>query len=122
MTRFSKQLARGIAKVAKAAGEPIVYTRGSAAVELVGVRGNKAAQDEETGSETTVEGLRLDWIIEATEIKRAAGEIFPMLGDTITDLSGVIYRVTNSPLDGKPARWMRHRVAMRIHTLIVKGE
>lgn len=122
MSRFSEQLARGLQKVEEKVGEPVTYRRGTYSVQLIGTRGDKSATDQDTGSETQVEGIRVDWIFTAGEINQDAGEIIPLDGDEIVDASGTVYRVTKNPFDGKVARWMRHRVAKRVHTLVTSGE
>ncbi|QDV23433.1 hypothetical protein [Aureliella helgolandensis] len=104
------------------ASEPVAYRRGTAAIEIMATRASKAADEQQTGSESTVQGIRVDWLVRANQIKRTEGDIVPIDGDTLTDLAGVEYRVTKNPVDGKLARWMPQRVALRIHTIIVKGE
>lgn len=120
--RFRTALQRGLQTVENYASESVTYSRGMASVAITATRGDKSATETDTGQQTVVQGIRVDWIVLATQINRTDGEIAPMAGDKIRDAAGVTYRVTNHPGDGKPARWMEHRLAMRIHTLVVEGE
>lgn len=120
--RFRTALQRGLKTVENYASEQVTYSRGMASATIIAIRGDKSATETDTGEQTVVQGIRVDWIVLAEQINRADGEIVPTFGDKIRDASGVTYRVTNHPGDGKPARWMEHRLAMRIHTLVVEGE
>ena len=122
LARITDALKRGLAAVDKFTGEPVTYRRGSASAPIRATRGDKSATEAVTGNETTVQGTRVDWIILAEQIVLTSGAIEPADGDLIVDADGVKHRVTKNPTDGKPARWMEHRVAMRIHTLIIEGE
>lgn len=120
LPRITAALHRGLAKVDGFAGEPVTYQRGSATAVIRATRGDKSATEAFTGNETTIQSDRVDWIILAAHLVRDAGAIEPAEGDVIVDEAGVKYRVTKHPSDGKPARWMEHRVAMRVHTVIIK--
>jgi hypothetical protein len=120
LARITAALNRGLASVDRFAGEPVTYQRGSASAPIRATRGDKSATEASTGNETTIQSDRVDWIILAAALVLEAGAIDPTEGDLIVDEAGVKYRVTKSPNDGKPARWMEHRVAMRVHTVIVQ--
>ncbi len=119
LSRITAALHRGLAQVDKFAGEPVTYQRGEATAPIRATRANKSATDGAVSNETTIQSDRVDWIIRAADLVRDAGAIEPAEGDLIIDEAGVRYRVTKHPSDGKAARWMEHRVAMRVHTLIV---
>ena len=119
LNRITAALHRGLAKVDKFAGEPVNYQRGSASAPIRATRGDKSATEAFTSNQTTIQSDRVDWIILAAHLVLEAGAIEPAEGDLIVDEAGVKYRVTKHPSDGKPARWMEHRVAMRVHTVIV---
>ena len=122
LSRIAAALHRGLATVARYAGETIEYQRGSASASIIGTRGDKTAIEAMTNNETTIQTDRVDWIFTAAALVLVAGAIEPAEGDVIVDAAGVKYRVAKHPADGKPARWMEHKVAMRVHTLIVSGE
>lgn len=122
MSRFKLALASGLRTVQAFAGEDISYVRGTASATITAIRGDKTTIESSAGDENTVQGTRVDWIINAAELALPTGTIVPIESDTIIDGDGVRYRVTKHPSDGKPARWLEHRLAMRIHTLVVQGE
>lgn len=122
MSRFRAALASGLRTVEAYAGESISYVRGTATATITATRGDKTAVEQTVGEENTVQGTRVDWIITAAELTLPTGLIQPLESDIIVDSDGVRYRVTKHPGDGKPARWLEHRLAMRIHTLVVAGE
>jgi hypothetical protein len=122
LARIVGALKRGIAAVDRFTGEPVTYRRGNASAPIRATRGDKSATEDSTGKDTTVQSTRVDWIIQAEQLVLTTGAIEPMEGDLIVDESGIKHRVTKNPTDGKPARWMEHRVAMRVHTLVVEGE
>jgi hypothetical protein len=119
LSRITAALHRGLAKVDQFAGELVTYERGSATVQIRGTRGDRTALESATNNETTIQTDRVDWIFRASAMDLEAGPIEPAEGDVIIDSAGVKYRVTKHPNDGKPARWMEHRVAMRVHTVVV---
>lgn len=119
---FRTALQQGLAVVENFASELVIYSRGPASVEIRATRGDKSATETDTGQQSVVQGVRVDWIVRDEHINRTDGPIVPIMGDKITDSNGVAYRVTNHPGDGKPARWMEHRLAIRIHTIVVEGE
>lgn len=119
---FRTALQQGLQVVENSAAELVTYSRNSASVEITAIRGDKSATETDVGEQSTVRGTRVDWIVRAEQINRTDGPIVPLEGDKIIDSDGVTYRVTKHPGDGKPARWMEHRVAMRIHTLVIEGE
>jgi hypothetical protein len=119
LSRIAAALHRGLAKVDQFSGELVTYQRGNATVEIRGTRGDKTALEAATNNETTIQTDRVDWIFRASAMDLEAGPIEPAEGDVIIDETGVKYRVTKHPNDGKPARWMEHRVAMRVHTVVV---
>ena len=120
--RFQTALASGLATAQAYAGESIIYRRGTAAVGLVGMRGDKSATETQVGGESTVQTTRVDWLFTRETILRDAGAIVPALGDRIVDAAGVVYLVTKHPNDGKLSRWSEHRLQLRIHTLVQTGE
>jgi hypothetical protein len=121
-TRFRNALAAGLRTVQDYAGEDVSYIRGSATATITAIRGDKTTIEGGVGEENTVQTTRVDWIVNAAELDIASGLIVPRESDMIIDTDGVKYRVTKHPNDGKCARWMEHRLAMRIHTLVVMGE
>jgi hypothetical protein len=121
MSRITAALHRGLAKIDEFAGEPVTYQRGTASAPIRATRGDKSATEAFTSNETTIQGVRVDWIIRAAELVLEAGPIEPAEGDLIVDEAGVRYRVTKHPSDGKPVRWMEHHVAIRLHTIVVSG-
>ena len=122
MSRFKAALSAGLRSVEAYAGEEISYVRGSATATITATRGDKTTIETVAGEESTVQGTRVDWIITVAELTLSTGVIQPLDSDIIMDADGVRYRVTKHPTDGKPARWLEHRLAMRIHTLVVAGE
>lgn len=119
--RWTASINRALNTVARVAGEEVMYRRGENSVTLKATRGDKASLQEQTGSESAVQSVRLDWIITRDTLTIVSGPIDPIEGDEITDSAGVRYRVTKSPADGKCARWLRHSGAMRIHTIVIEG-
>lgn len=122
LTNLVTALRSGLATLDTYAAESVTYKRGSAEATLRAIRGDKSAIETDTGDETTTQTTRVDWIIRDTELDIDSGTIVPIESDLIIDGDGVKYRVTKHPTDGKPARWLEHRLAMRIHTLVVVGE
>jgi hypothetical protein len=122
MSRFSNALKRGMARIQSHASEQITYSRGDASHVMRGVRGDKEADERDTEQESRVQGVRVDWIIEAAQMETDNGPIVPQSHDQIADASGAKYLVVKDPNDGKPWRWMPHRVAVRIHTMMIQGE
>ena len=121
--RFRDALARGQSQIAKFAGESVNYKRGASSITLTGTRGDKSDPDALVGETATIKGTRVDWIFERSEIvEQASGEISPILADRIVDSDGVIYELVKHPADGKVSRWMPHRVALRVHTIVIEGE
>lgn len=122
LTNLVTALRSGLATLDTYAAESVTYRRGTATASVRAIRGDKSTLETATGDETTTQTTRVDWIIRDTELAIDSGTIVPTEGDLIIDADSVKYRVAKHPTDGKPARWLEHRLAMRIHTLVVEGE
>lgn len=121
MNRFRNALSKGLAQVARSAGELVTYRRGAVTAQIVATRGNKQTENNNAQS-SMVQSNREDWIVNADQMRLPTGSIQPIEGDQIIDSVGVVYRVTVDPSDGKCCRWMPMGLACRIHCLIVEGE
>lgn len=118
MSWLSSQLGAAFGLIDQAAGEPIIYRRGSAEVEIeCAVRGESRFEEVVGDGETTTLIKSVDWLVKPEDLVICGDLAEPMKGDQVITADGEVFDLMPG-MSESPWRWLNsYKTRYRIHTV-----